>query len=64
MGARRAAYLEPPVVFLIEEYYSGLCNGLAEGACSPEAEQATLDRALEEIGQYQDELDQFKTTLE
>ena len=33
--AREEAYPEAPVVFLIEEYYSGLCNGLAEGACSP-----------------------------
>ena len=46
--ARTSTYTEPPVVFLIEEYYSGLCNGLAEGACSPEAEQAALDRALED----------------
>jgi MFS family permease len=48
MRARTSTYPEPPVVFLIEEYYSGRCNGLAAGDCSPEAEQAALDRALED----------------
>ncbi len=41
-------YPEPPVVFLIEEYYSGQCNGVEQGDCSAEVEQAALDRALED----------------
>ena len=51
--ARLAAYPEPPAAFLIEEYYSGQCNGVPEGDCSADVEQAVLDRALEgsiEIG--------------
>ena len=38
--ARLATYPEPPVVFLIEEYYSGQCNGVPEGDCSADVEQA------------------------
>ncbi len=33
--ARTSTYPEPPVVFLIEEYYSGRCNGLAAGPVLP-----------------------------
>ena len=53
LRARLATYPEPPVVFLIEEYYSGLCNDVKQGTCSDDAEQAALDRALKgsvEIG--------------
>jgi MFS family permease len=49
LRARRSAYPEPPVVFLIEEYYAGLCNGIPEdGECSEEVEQAALERAVAE----------------
>jgi MFS family permease len=34
---------EPPVVFLIGQYYGGLCNGVDD--CSPEIEQANLEAA-------------------
>ena len=41
-------YTEPPVVFLIEEYYSGRCNGVQQGGCSEEDQQAALDRAIQD----------------
>ncbi len=34
-------YSEPPVVFLIGQYYGGLCNGVDE--CSSDVEQASLE---------------------
>jgi MFS family permease len=42
---RRATYEEPPVVFLIAEYYSGRCNGIPNSTCSAEDQQASLERA-------------------
>ena len=48
LRARRTSYSEPPVVFLIEEYYSGRCNGVEQGDCSEQVQQAALDRALED----------------
>jgi MFS family permease len=42
---RLKTYPEPPVVFLIAEYYSGRCNGIPSSTCSAEDEQASLDRA-------------------
>jgi MFS family permease len=48
LHSRRSSYPEPPVVFLIEEYYSGRCNGIDQGACSEQVQQAALDRALED----------------
>jgi hypothetical protein len=44
--ARLAAYPEPPVVFLIGEYYQGRCNGLGPGECTDEVQQAALDSAI------------------
>jgi hypothetical protein len=47
LRARRSTYPQAPVVFLIEEYYAGLCNGVPEGGeCSEEVEKATLERAV------------------
>ncbi|MGH2681298.1 MAG: MFS transporter [Actinomycetota bacterium] len=43
--ARLSTYPEPPVVFLIEEYYSGRCNGVTQGACTEEVERGALERA-------------------
>jgi MFS family permease len=40
---RFEAYADPPVVFLIGQYYGGLCNGV-EG-CSAEVEQRNLEAA-------------------
>jgi MFS family permease len=48
LRSRRTTYPEPPVVFLIEEYYSGRCNGSEQGGCSDEVEQEALDAALED----------------
>jgi MFS family permease len=44
--ARLSTYPLPPVVFLIEEYYSGRCNEVPEGGCSDEVEGAALERAI------------------
>ena len=41
---RLATYEEPPVVFLIGEYYAGRCNGVAPSTCSAEEQQASFDR--------------------
>jgi MFS family permease len=46
LRARRSTYPEPPVVFLIEEYYSGRCNGLPAGQCTAEDEDAAFERAI------------------
>jgi hypothetical protein len=46
--ARLATYSESPVVFLIEEYYSGRCNGVELAGCSEEVQQAAIDRAIED----------------
>ena len=35
----RLAYPAPPVVFLIGEYYQGLCNGVSAGECTPQVEE-------------------------
>jgi MFS family permease len=43
---RRSTYPAPPVVFLIEEYYSGRCNDAPLGECSEEVERAALDTAI------------------
>ena len=43
---RISAYPEPPVVFLIGEYYAGRCNGVPTGGCSREEEEAALERAI------------------
>jgi MFS family permease len=43
---RMETYPEPPVVFLIEEYYQGLCNGVDPGACDDATEQAARDAAI------------------
>ena len=43
---RRVQYPEPPVVFLIAEYYQGLCNGVKAGTCDDRHEQAARDAAL------------------
>lgn len=40
---KRATYGAPPVVFLVGQYYKGLCNGVQE--CTPEREQQALDDA-------------------
>ena len=37
-------YPQPPAVFLVREYYGGLCNG--EATCTPELEQQRLDAAM------------------
>jgi MFS family permease len=42
---RLATYQESPVVFLIGEYYAGRCNGIAQSACTADAQQASFDRA-------------------
>ena len=42
---RRATYEEPPIVFLIGEYYAGRCNGVPQSECTADAEQASLERA-------------------
>ena len=42
---RLATYEEPPVVFLIGEYYAGRCNGVPQSECTADVEQASLDRA-------------------
>jgi hypothetical protein len=42
---RRQTYRERPVVFLIGEYYAGRCNGIPEGECTEEKEQAVFERA-------------------
>jgi MFS family permease len=41
---RLEEYPEDPVVFVIGQYYKGLCNGVDD--CSPETEQQNLDAAL------------------
>jgi MFS family permease len=45
---RILTYPEPPVVFLIGEYYAGRCNGVSQGACSTQQEDAALKRAIAE----------------
>jgi MFS family permease len=42
---RRATYEEPPIVFLIGEYYAGRCNGVPQSECTADEEQASLERA-------------------
>ncbi|HUL84713.1 MAG TPA: MFS transporter [Actinomycetota bacterium] len=37
-------YPQPPAVFVVREYYGGLCNG--EATCTPELEQQRLDAAM------------------
>jgi hypothetical protein len=44
--ARLEAYPEPPVVFLIQEYYQGLCNGIEAGACDEAASREAADAAI------------------
>jgi len=41
---RLADYPEDPAVFVVREYYGGLCNG--EPACTPEQERQRLDAAM------------------
>jgi hypothetical protein len=48
LRARLSSYPEPPAVFLIEEYYSGRCNGIPQGECTEQVEGAALDRAIED----------------
>ncbi|HEX6401477.1 MAG TPA: MFS transporter [Actinomycetota bacterium] len=43
---RIRTYPEPPVVFLIQEYYQGLCNGIEAGACDDAAAQSAADAAI------------------
>jgi MFS family permease len=45
---RRATYPEDPVVFLIAEYYQGLCNGVAADECTEETGQAAVSSAIAE----------------
>ncbi|HEX5936153.1 MAG TPA: hypothetical protein VFZ75_00460, partial [Actinomycetota bacterium] len=45
LNARLREYPEPPVVFLIGEYYQGLCNGLTADACTPQAQEAAFASA-------------------
>ena len=45
LGRRLKTYPEPPVVFLIGEYYAGRCNGIARSTCSAEDEQTSFERA-------------------
>ena len=45
---RTQTYPEAPVVFLIEEYYQGLCNGVEAGACDDASQQAARDAATDE----------------
>ena len=45
LNARLEEYPEPPVVFLIGEYYQGLCNGLSAEECTPEAKEAAIASA-------------------
>ena len=42
---RLSTYTEPPVVFLIGEYYAGRCNGMPQSECTAENEQAAFERA-------------------
>jgi MFS transporter len=42
---RRATYEEPPIVFLIGEYYAGRCNGVPQSECTADEEQASFERA-------------------
>jgi MFS family permease len=46
LRARRTSYSEPPVVFLIGEYYAGRCNGVPQGECNKEVEDAAFERAI------------------
>jgi MFS family permease len=43
---RMRTYPAPPVVFLIQEYYQGLCNGVETGACDDETSQGAADAAV------------------
>jgi MFS family permease len=43
---RLSTYPQPPVVFLIGEYYAGRCNGIPQGACTREDEEAAFERAI------------------
>ena len=45
---RLMTYTEPPVVFLIGEYYAGRCNGIPQAECTAEDEQAAFERATAE----------------
>jgi Major Facilitator Superfamily len=45
LHARLEEYPEPPIVFLIGEYYQGLCNGLSSEECTPEAQEAAIASA-------------------
>jgi MFS family permease len=42
---RLRTYTETPVVFLIGEYYAGRCNGMPQGECTADDEQAVFERA-------------------
>jgi MFS family permease len=42
---RLATYKEPPVVFLIGEYYAGRCNGVPPSKCTADEQQASFERA-------------------
>jgi hypothetical protein len=42
---RMETYPDAPVVFLIEEYYQGLCNGVEAGACDDATQQAAREAA-------------------
>ncbi|HET9672550.1 MAG TPA: MFS transporter, partial [Actinomycetota bacterium] len=44
--ARLDAYPAPPVVFLIQEYYQGLCNGVEAGTCGDDVSRAAADAAI------------------
>jgi hypothetical protein len=46
LRARRTSYSEPPVVLLIGEYYAGRCNGVPQGECNKEVEDAAFERAI------------------
>jgi hypothetical protein len=52
---RREQYPADPVVFVIGQYYGGLCNGIADAeGCTPDVEAARFEEALAgatEIGQ-------------
>jgi hypothetical protein len=43
---RLETYPQPPVVFVISEYYQGLCNGIEAGTCDDATQQSARDAAV------------------
>jgi hypothetical protein len=56
LRVRQREFPEAPLVFLIGQYYKGLCNGVPAGGCSDEMQQERFEAAIADATEIGDDV--------